>query len=471
MSHSTPTTAQPSTAQFTDERTRALAEKPVGRLLWQFALPSIIAMSASSIYNLCDSIFIGHGVGPMAIAGLAITFPLMNIMQAFGAMMGVGAGALTSVRLGENNRHASYMILGNMLRMDVTIGLILMTIGLLFLDPILRLFGASEVTLPYAREYMQIILVGNIITHPFLGMNDQLRASGYPRKAMAAQLIAVVANIIMDYVFIFQFGWGMRGAAIATVGGQLLALLYEVHHFSNKRNLVHFSREGLVLNWKIIKGILAVGLSPFCLNICGCIVVIFLNRALLEQGGAEGDNYVGAYGIVNRVGMLMVQMVIGFSQGLQPIVGFNLGAKLYARVRGVLFVAFACAICVMTVGYTLVCIFPRQLTMLFTTDQRLIEICEPALRIVFCIFPLVGGQMITVSFFQAIRKAWKAIFLSMTRQMIFLLPLLLILPPIMGPTGVWWSMPIADAISSVMSVFLLLPELKKFKRLAASTQA
>jgi Na+-driven multidrug efflux pump len=275
----------------------------------------------------------------------------------------------------------------------------------------------------------------------------------------------------MDYIFIFQFGWGMRGAAIATVGGQLLALLFEVHHFSNKRNLVHFSREGLVLNWKIIKGILAVGLSPFCLNICGCIVVIFLNRALLEQGGAEGDNYVGAYGIVNRVGMLMVQMVIGFSQGLQPIVGFNLGAKLYARVRGVLFVAFACAICVMTVGYTLVCIFPRQLTMLFTTDPRLIEICEPALRIVFCIFPLVGGQMITVSFFQAIRKAWKAIFLSMTRQMIFLLPLLLILPPMMGPTGVWWSMPIADAISSVMSVFLLLPELKKFKRLAAGAKA
>jgi Na+-driven multidrug efflux pump len=191
----------------------------------------------------------------------------------------------------------------------------------------------------------------------------------------------------------------------------------------------------------------------------------------LEQGGAEGDNYVGAYGIVNRVGMLMVQMVIGFSQGLQPIVGFNLGAKLYARVRGVLFVAFTCAICVMTVGYTLVCIFPRQLTMLFTTDPRLIEICEPALRIVFCIFPLVGGQMITVSFFQAIRKAWKAIFLSMTRQMIFLLPLLLILPPMMGPTGVWWSMPIADAISSVMSVFLLLPELKKFKRLAAGAKA
>jgi putative MATE family efflux protein len=447
-----------------DERTRALAEKPVGPLLWQFALPSIIAMSASSIYNLCDSIFIGHGAGAMAIAGLAITFPLMNIMSAFGAMMGVGGAALTSVRLGENNRRAAYMVLGNVLRMDVTIGLILMTLGLIFLDPILRLFGASDVTLPFAREYMQIILLGNIITHPFLGMNDQMRASGYPRKAMAAQLIAVFANIILDYLFIFEFHWGMRGAAIATVSGQLLALLFEVHHFSQKRNVVHFSREGLVLNWKIIKGILAVGLSPFSLNICGCIVVIFLNRALLEQGGADGDSYVGAYGIVNRLGQLIVLAVAGFSQGLQPIVGFNLGARKFDRVRRALLYAYLYATCIMIVGYSLIAIFPHTLTRLFTTDEHLISICVPALRIALCVYPLVGGQMITITFFQSIRKASKAIFLSMTRQLLFLLPLLLILPRFMGTNGVWWSMPISDAVSSVLGVILLIVELRQFKK-------
>lgn len=449
---------------ISDQRSRDLAEKPVGKLLMEFATPSIIAMSASSIYNLCDSIFIGHGVNAMAIAGLAITFPLMNISSAFGAMMGIGSAALTSVRLGEGNHRQTYMILGNLLRMDFTIGLFITVCGLLFLDPILQLFGASEVTLPYARDYMQIILLGNIITHTFLGMNDQLRASGYPKKAMTAQLIAVSVNIMLDYVFIFEFGWGMRGAAIATILGQVVALFYEIRHFRNRDNLVHFRREGLVLNWKIIKGIVSVGLSPFCVNVCGCIVVIFLNRALLEQGGADGDNYVGTFGIVNRLAMLIVLMVAGFSQGLQPIAGFNLGAKLYGRVRRVLLVAYSCATGVMLVGYSIVAMFPRPLAMLFTTDEHLIGICVPALRIVLCAFPLVGGQMITISFFQSIRKAGFAIFLSMTRQMLFLLPLLIFLPRMWGTDGVWWSMPVADTISSVLGILLLSYQLRKFRR-------
>lgn len=445
------------------QRTRDLAEKPVGKLLFQFALPSIIAMSASSIYNLCDSIFIGHGVNTMAIAGLAITFPLMNILSAFGAMMGVGSGALTSVRLGEGNRRQTYIILGNLLRMNVTLSLVLMTIGLVFLEPILRLFGASDVTLPYAYDYMQIILIGGLVTHTFLGLNDQMRSSGYPAKAMCAQLIAVVANIVMDYFFIFEFGWGMRGAAIATVAGQVLALAFEIHHFCDKRHVVHFSREGLILNWRIIQGIVAVGLSPFCVNICGCIVIIFLNRALMEQGGIDGDNYIAANGIVNRISQLVVLMVMGFAQGQQPIVGFNLGARHYDRVRRTLGVAFACATGVMTVGYVLVALFPRPLSMLFTTDAHLIDISAHAMRVVLCMFPIVGGQMITISFFQSIRRAGFAIFLSTTRQLLFLLPLLLTLPHVWGTDGVWWSMPIADAMSSVLGITVLLWQLRRFK--------
>lgn len=452
-------------SKYKDQRSRDLASKSPGRLLLQFATPSIIAMSASSIYNLCDSIFIGHGAGPLAIAGLAITFPLMNISSAFGAMMGVGSAAQTSIHMGEGNRRQALMIFGNMLRMDITIGLVITTLGLVFLDPILRAFGASDATLPYARDYMQIILLGNIITHTFLGMNDQLRATGHPRKAMTAQLIAVFANILLDALFIFGFGWGMRGAALATILGQLIAWMFEFHHFCDKSNFVYFSREGLVLKMNIIREIIAIGLSPFCVNVCGCIVVIFLNKALLDQGGAQGDLFVGVYGIVNRIAMLFVMMVNGFSQGLQPIVGFNLGARLYARVRRVLFVAYLSATLLMVFGYGLVFIFAREMSMLFTTDIVMLELSEPALRTVMCMFPIVGGQMITISFFQSIRQAKKAIFLSMTRQMLFLLPLIIFLPRLMGVEGVWWSMPVADFVSAILSIIMLTSQMRKFKQM------
>ena len=450
--------------EYKDERQRQLATKPVGRLLIQFATPSIIAMSASSIYHLCDSIFIGRGAGPLAIAGLAITFPLMNISAAFGAMLGVGSAAQTSVKMGEGNQQRALMIFGNMLRLDITIGLIITVLGLLFLDPILRLFGASDATLPYAHDYMQIILAGNIITHTFLGMNDQLRATGNPRKAMAAQLIAVVVNIILDALFIFGFGWGMRGAALATVLGQVCAWIFEFRFFLDKTNFVHFARIGLKVRVDIIREILAIGLSPFCVNLCNCLIVIIINRSLISYGGADGDMYVGVYGIVNRVAMLIVMMVMGFGQGLQPIVGFNIGARLYGRVRGVMKFALACATTVMTVGYLLVFLFPGQMASLFTTDADMVAKCIPALRIIMCVFPLVGPQMMTMSFFQSSQRAGIAILLSTSRQLLFLLPMLLILPRILGVYGVWWSFPISDAISFMLAAIFLLRELRRLDK-------
>ena len=457
--------AQDIASRYEDERSRQLATLPVGRLLVQFATPSIIAMSASAIYNLCDSVFIGHGAGPLAIAGLAITFPLMNISSAFGAMVGVGAGAQTSIRMGEGNRRQALIVFGNMLRLDITIGLILTTLGLVFLDPILTLFGASAGTLPYAREYMQIILAGNIITHTMLGMNDQLRSSGHPRTAMTAQLIAVAANIVLDAFFIFGLGWGMRGAALATVLGQLLALAFEVRFFMDRSRFVHFSREGFRLKMRVIRDILSIGISPFLINVCGCVVVIFLNHALLEQGGADGDLYVGVFGITNRIAMMVVLMTMGFSQGLQPIVGFYLGARLYDRVRGVLRVAFVSATVVMTAGYALFASFPRLLASAFTTDPAMLDACEPAIRIMLLAFPVVGGQIITTSFFQSIREARTAALLSVTRQMLFLVPLLILLPRALGVMGVWWSMPIADFASAVMAWVLLARQLKRFRRM------
>lgn len=457
--------------RFSDDRSKQLATRPVGRLLLQFATPSIIGMAASSIYNLCDSIFIGQGVDTMAIAGLAITFPLMNISSAFGAMVGVGGGAQTSVSMGEGNQHKTLMILGNVIRLDITVGLLITFLGLVFLDPILRFFGASDLTLPYARDYMEIILLGNIITHTFLGMNDQLRASGNPKKAMQGQLIAVIVNIILDALFIFGFGWGMRGAALATILGQACAWIHNVRYFLNKNNYVHFSKSGLILRMDIIRDILSVGLSPFIFNICACVVVILINRSLIEWGGEEGDLYVGVYGIVNRIAMLAVMMVSGFSQGMQPIVGFNLGARLFHRVTGTLKFAYVSATIVMTLAYTFVALFPDFLARLFTNDPHMVEICVPALRIIMCTFPLVGGQMITNTFFQAIRKAKKSIFISTMRQMLFLVPMILLLPGLFyahggsGIMGIWWSFALSDFISCVVAGFMLGAQVRKINRL------
>lgn len=438
-----------------------LGTKPVGKLLFQYALPSIIAMSASSLYNIMDSIFIGHGVGPMAIAGLAITFPLMNISAAFGAMLGIGAGALTSIRMGEKNQKAAMKILGNMIKLDVLIGLAITLIGILFLKPILTFFGASEQTLPYAYDYMLIILAGNVITHSFMGLNDVMRASGYPRKAMAAMLLAVGINGVLNALFILVFKWGIQGAAIATILAQMIALTWELSHFMNKKNFVHFDKAYMAFDKSIIRDILSIGLSPFCLNVCSCMIIVLINTGLMRYGG---DVYVGAYGIINRIGFLIQMSVAGFTQGMQPIAGFNLGAHKYNRVTQVLKYTICCGTVVTTLGFIMGVFFPEQVARLFTTDEDLITIAEHGMRIVMCMFPIIGFQMVTTSFFQAVRQAKKAIFLSTTRQMLILIPLLVVMPRFFGTDGVWMSMPISDFLSSLLAGVLLYLQFKNFNK-------
>lgn len=448
----------------TEDKSVLLATKPIGKLLWQFAAPSIVAMSATSIYNFCDSIFIGQGAGPYAIAGLAITFPLMNISAAFGSLAGTGGSAQTSVYMGMGKRNVAQKIFGNVLSLNLIIGLTLTTLGLIFLDPILQAFGATDTTLTYARDYMRIYLLGICIHHAFLGMSGQLRAIGYPRLAMTAQLLTVVINILLDALFIFGFGWGISGAALATVVAQTCGFAltsWFLRAGSNK--YVHFRRNIFQLKASIVRKILSIGLAPFSVNICGCFIVVVLNHALLEQGGIHGDLCVGANGITNRVTQLLVLMVAGFSQGMQPIVGYNIGAKLYGRVREVLAKAVMTATVILTTGYILIAIFPAMLASLFTSDPVLIEYCIPALRISLCTFPVVGVQMIATTFFQSIRKPGLSMLISLSRQLIFLLPLLLILPPAMGVHGVWWSMPIADVFSITLSVILLFREYKKLQ--------
>lgn len=448
----------------TEDKSVLLATKPIGKLLWQFAAPSIVAMSATSIYNVCDSIFIGHGAGPYAIAGLAITFPLMNISAAFGSLAGMGGSAQTSVYMGMGKRNVAQKIFGNVLSLNLIIGLTLTTLGLIFLDPILQAFGATDTTLSYARDYMRIYLLGICIHHAFLGMSGQLRAIGYPRLAMKAQLLTVVINILLDALFIFGFGWGISGAALATVLAQTCGFALTSWYLRAGGNkYVHFRRKIFQLKASIVRKILSIGLAPFSVNICGCFIVVVLNHALIEQGGIHGDLCVGANGITNRVTQLLILMVSGFSQGMQPIVGYNIGAKLYDRVREVLVKAVMTATVILTTGYILIAIFPATLASLFTSDQILIEYCIPALRISLLTFPVVGVQMIATSFFQSIRKPGLSMLISLSRQLIFLLPLLLILPPAMGVHGVWWSMPVSDVFSITLSVILLFREYKKLR--------
>lgn len=447
-----------------EDKSVLLATKPIGKLLWQFAAPSIVAMSATSIYNVCDSIFIGHGAGPYAIAGLAITFPLMNISAAFGSLAGMGGSAQTSVYMGMGKRNVAQKIFGNVLSLNLIIGLTLSTLGLIFLNPILEAFGATESTLTYARDYMRIYLLGICIHHAFLGMSGQLRAIGHPQLAMKAQLLTVVVNIMLDALFIFGFGWGISGAALATVLAQSCGFgLTSWYLRSGSDKYVHFRRNIFQLKASIVRKILSIGLAPFSVNICGCFIVVVLNHALLEQGGLHGDLCVGANGITNRVTQLLILMVAGFSQGMQPIVGFNIGARLHDRVREVLIKAVMTATVILTTGYIMIAIFPATLAAMFTSDPVLIEYCVPALRISLCTFPVVGVQMIATSFFQSIRKPGLSMLISLSRQLIFLLPMLLVLPPIMGVHGVWWSMPIADVFSITLSVILLFREYHKLK--------
>ena len=437
-----------------------LGTEKIGKLLMRYAIPAIIAMTASSVYNMVDSIFIGHGVGPLAIAGLAITFPFMNLAAAFGSLVGVGASTLVAIKLGQKDKDGAVHVLGNVVMLNGIIGLIFMTVALLFLDPILLFFGASPDTLPYAREYMQVILAGNLITHIYMGLNEVLRASGYPQKAMAATLTAVIVNCGLDALFIMGFGWGIRGAALATIAAQIIALGFELHHFSREKSFLHFQKGIFGLKRQIVTGMLAIGLSPFLMNLCACFVVILINKSLKTYGG---DLAIGAYGIVNRIIFLFIMIVMGFNQGMQPIAGYNFGARLFDRLIQVLKYTIFCGVTVTTIGFLAGQIFPRSLIYLFTSDETLTDIAVEGLRIVLIFFPVVGFQMVTSSFFQSIGMAKKAIFLSLTRQLLFLIPSLLIFPSIWGTIGVWMSMPVADAIATVVAACMLRWQLKHLK--------
>lgn len=438
-----------------------LGTERIGKLLMQYAIPAIIAMTASSLYNMVDSIFIGHGVGPLAISGLAITFPLMNLAAAFGSLVGVGASTLISVKLGQKDYTTAQHILGNVVSLNLLIGLLFTLVSLLFLDPILYFFGASDATLPYARDYMITILLGNVITHMYLGLNSVLRSAGHPQKAMAATILTVVINTLLDPLFIYTFHMGIRGAAIATVLAQVISLCWLIKIFCNKNELLHLKRGIYRLKTTLVENIIGIGLAPFFMNLASCFIVILINKGLKLY---DGDLAIGAFGIVNRIVFLFVMIVMGLNQGMQPIAGYNFGAQHYHRVNQVMKYTVIAATIVTTTGFLVGELMPELAVSAFTTDAQLIQLSTKGLQVVVLFFPIIGFQMVTSNFFQSIGMAKKAIILSLSRQVLILIPCLLILPLFWGVKGVWYSMPISDITASIIAGTMLYAQFKHFKQ-------
>lgn len=438
-----------------------LGTENIGKLLYNYSLPAIIAMTAASIYHITDSIFIGHGIGALGISGLAITFPFMNLAAAFSSLVGAGAAALLSIRMGQKDYESANIILGNVVTLNIIIGLVFTIVSFIFLDPILLFFGASETTLPYAKDFMRVILLGNVITHLYMGLNAILRSMGHPEKAMIATITTVVINLILNPLFIFGFKWGIQGSALATVLSQAVMLIWQLKFLSNKDNFIHFKKQFFKLQAKVVKSSLAIGLSPFLMNAAASLVVIIINQGLIRTGG---DLAVGAYGIVNRIAFLFVMIVMGFNQGMQPIAGYNFGANLFHRVDEVLRKTVIRATIVTTFGFIIGELFPHAVASIFTNDEELISIAANGMRIVFITFPIIGFQMVTANFFQSIGMSGKAIFMSLSRQLLFLIPSLLIFPYFWGINGIWISMPVSDTISSVLAGILLFRQFKTFKQ-------
>lgn len=435
-----------------------LGEAPIGKLLVEYSIPAIIGMTLTSLYNIIDSIFIGHGVGALAISGLAITFPLMNLLVAFCTLVGVGGATLSSIRLGQKDKKGAEDILGNVAILCVINAIFYGGLAFIFLEPILFFFGASEATLPYARDFMQVILLGSPISYVMIGLNNIMRATGYPKKAMLSSMLTVGCNIILAPIFIFVLNWGILGAALATICSQFIGMLWVLYHFYSPKTYIRFQRHSMRLKQHIIANIFAIGMSPFVMNVCACCIVIFINNRLLNYGG---DMAIGAFGILNRIQMLFVMIVMGITMGMQPITGYNYGAQHFDRVKRTLKLGITAGCIITTLGFIIGELFPGIFVGMFTDNHELTDEATLALRIGILSFPVVGAQIVITQFFQSIGKARISIFLSLSRQLLFLLPGLAFLPPFYGVEGVWFSMPLSDALAFAVAALMLAYHYKK----------
>ena len=444
------------------DRLQELGTAPIWRILLKYSLPAVVGTVISAIYNIIDSIVIGHAIDdPNVVAGIAVTFPVMNLATALGMLIGAGAATRVSIVLGQKDPARAEMILGNSVVLSVIIGVVYTTLFAIFLDPILRIFGASPNSLPYAREFLMWVLPGMVLMNLTFSYNNVMRASGYPGKAMYTNMIGAGMNVILAPLFLFVFKWGIRGAAIATDISMLVTAFFVIGHFFNPKNSLHFKRGTFRLKWRIVSSILYIGMAPFLINVAGSVINAIVNNSLLKYGG---DNAIAAVVVFNRYVTIFVFIIIGICQGMQPILGYNYGSGRFNRLFRTLFLASLSAVVITTIGSIVGHFNARHIAMMFMQDEAQIQCAVNCLRITTLAFWMVGFQIVATNFFQALGMAGKAVFLSLSRQIIFMIPLLMILPPIWHLDGVWSAFPISDCFATVVSGLMLWFQIKKIKR-------
>lgn len=444
------------------DREQDFQNKKISKLVWDYALPGIVGTLVTAMYNVIGRIFIGQGVGALAISGLAITFPVMNLTSSLGMLVGAGASARISISLGKQDRVTGEKILGNSLLITVILNAIFITLILKYLDPILMAFGASDLTLPYARDYLQIVLLGNVFVSLCYNFNAMMRASGYPRKAMITMLIGAVFNIILTPIFLYVFDLGIKGVAWATVISMFIGMLFVMDHFMRDSSVIRLRWKYIRLDKKIIISIITIGLSPFSMQVAASGVAVMLNTSLSRYGG---DLAVGAYGIINTVTMIFMMIIMGLNQGTQPIIGYNYGSRNFSRVKETLFYSLKVATIITTAAFIIGQFFPHLFASAFTNDPELLAITEKGIRIVIAAFPLVGLQVVASSFFQSLGYAAKSIIQSLSRQLIFLVPFIFIFPRMWGLVGIWIAIPVADTLAAILSIFLLTIQLRLLNKM------
>lgn len=450
-------------------RIKELGTERIARLLLKYAMPAIVGMMATSVMNLVDSYFIGNYVGKNAISGMTITLPFMNLATAFGVMIGVGAGSVISIRLGQKDVQTANHVLGNATTLSLVIGLLVSIVGLTWLDSFLLWFGASANTAPYAKEYMRVLLYGNVFSQSFYGLNSVLRAGGHPRRAMQCILLAVALNFLLTPFFIVYFDWGISGAAWATILSQSVALIWQLHTLDRGFEVLHFTHGTYRLRFPIVRQILSIGASPFLTTACSCLLVLIINQSMRRWGETlpmehGGDAAIAAYGIDNRVVHLFVMIAIGLNQGMQPIVGYNWGIKQRERVRKALRLTILVATCITSLGFLIGECFPHQVVSLFVQDApEVTALAAHGFRINVAMFPIVGAQMVIANFFRSIGDAKTSLFLTLTRQLLFFIPALYLLPLWLGFNGIWWAIPVSDLLSFLVAIAMLMRMRRKRK--------
>lgn len=446
---------------------KRLGEMNVGKLILEFSIPAIIGMLVNTLYNIIDRIFIGHieGIGNLAMAGVGVTMPLMFIIMAFGMLIGIGTATKVSIKLGQHDKEAAEKHLGNAFTLIIIISIFLTVFGLIFANPILKAFGASENIIGYGEQFIQVIFIGCIFNMISFGLNHSIRSDGSPKIAMATMLISAIINTILDPIFIFGFGLGVRGGALGTVVAQIVSTIWILYYFTKGSSILKIRRKNLKLDKEVVLSICAIGISPFSMQIAQSAVQVVSNNSLQTYGG---DIAISGMTIINSLAMIFLMPIFGLNQGLQPIIGYNFGAKKYDRVKQAVKYGIITATIIVTTGFVIIEVFAEKLTMIFNNDPALIEVTSHGMRIFLCILPLIGGQIIVTNYFQSTGKVKISMFLSLLRQVIILIPCLLIIPMFKGLDGVW----IAGATSDILSVIItLIVFVKKSNELSENNKA